>query len=196
MPDAKICFLWSSDLLSLFHIFNAYRALSIAALSRAFHHIKVAYAQVQVAYLVFNSISRFSRLFPEAASMKVLISQRSGCQSKHHTAVRTNNGLTVFPVSTEIFQITAAPDRLHQRIEHHHCFGTNSISIFVDRTAISTCIFIADLLAVSTIMFCVAASEKARNFNIPRSYLCSRFTSLIIPESDVQICCTDHIKNK
>ena len=143
-------------------------------MSQAFHHIKVAYAQVQVAYLIFSSISPFSRFFPETALMKVFISKRSGCQPKHHTTVRTDNGFAIFPVSAEIFQIAAAPDRLHQRIKHHHGFGTDPISVLVDRASISTYIFVADLLAVSTIMFCVTASEKARNFNF-------KFVFLVIP---------------
>ena len=102
-------------------------------------------------------------LLPESALMEILISERLGFQFEHNTSIRTYHVLFVSAASSKIFKISATSDSFHKRIEHHHGFGTDPLTIPVDRAAMGTGIFIADFLSVSAIMLRVISPQKTGN---------------------------------
>ena len=80
---------------------------------------------------VEGSPSRLIRVFPEPALMEVLISQRLRRQLENHASVRTYNCFSILSVSSEVFQITAAPNSFHYRKQHHHNLRTDYFSILI-----------------------------------------------------------------
>ena len=106
--------------------------------------------------------------------MEILIAEWLGGKFKYHAAVRTDNRLAILPVPTETLKVPSASYSFHQRIKHHHCLGTDSVSFFVYGTAVSAGIFIADLFTVTAIPFSVIPMKETGHLN-------SKFILFVIP---------------
>ena len=96
--------------------------------------------------------------------MKILIAERSSGQPEYYTAIRTDNGLGVFPIAAKVSEVTAASDSFHQRMEHHHRFTADAIAIFADRTSVSAVVLVTDFLAVAAVILCAVSLAKSHNF--------------------------------
>ena len=115
--------------------------------------------------------------------MEIFISEGSCGKLEDNTAVGTNDSLAVFAVTAEIGEVAAAPDSLHERIEHHHGLAAYPIAVLVHGAAVCAGVFVADLLAVPTIMLGRIATEKSRYLDIEFIFLCIPFF-----HSDVPFC--------
>lgn len=80
--------------------------------------------------------------------IKILVSKLFGYQSEHHTAIWTDNLFRVGIVASDVSQISTASNRFHNWEQKHHGLGTNTLSLFIDGTAISAGMPSPDLLAV------------------------------------------------
>ena len=93
--------------------------------------------------------------------MEILIAERLCRQPEHYAADRADDRFAVFAVAAEIFQIAAAPDGFHERIQHHHRFRADAEALLIDRTAVGAGVSVPDLLAVAAVPLRMVAVQKA-----------------------------------
>ena len=106
--------------------------------------------------------------------MEILISERSGCKSEYHAAIRADYCLAVFSVSAEVFKIAAASDCLHQRIKHHHSLGAYPAALLIYRAAVGAGISVADLFSVAAVILRMISAKISDD-------LYDKFVFLVIP---------------
>lgn len=70
--------------------------------------------------------------------IKVFLSKFFGRYSENITAIRTHYILAVLAASTNILQITAASNGLHDRKHDQHYFRTNTLTVCIYRAANGT----------------------------------------------------------
>ena len=119
-----------------------------------------------ISYLPITSGSfGLVRILPEPALVEVLIAEGRCRQLEDNASVRADDRLLVSAVAAEILEVAAAPDGFHQRIEHHHRFRADAVSVLIDGTAVRALISVTDLFAVAAVSLGLVSVKKARYFN-------------------------------